>query len=384
MVTNHQNNEEDHRGQSVRRWLYAGLGAVVLLAGGTVVVRTGAVPRILGLEQGPGTTQQADATVTQSRKTFEKDTAALSQNGMQLAALSIPTDNDGYFAPPLESEMPGKENGAAIRRGREIFLNPAANAADYVGNSLACANCHLDAGRRANAAPMWAASGLYPKYRGKNDQINTMEDRINGCFTYSMNAPESPSGGPPPEGDQIYKDLESYMHWLATGAPSGVTLPGQGYPTPEKPAAGYDRVRGAQIFDENCSVCHGADGEGRQDLNGRYVFPPLWGPDSYNWGAGMHRVNTAAGFIYANMPLGQPYALTPQQAWDVAAYINSQERPADPRQPAEGLSVAEADAQYHDHEGYYGDTVGGSVIGAGVPADPTGSPSATGTVVPAN
>ncbi len=72
------------------------------------------------------------------------------------------------------------------------------------------------------------------------------------------------------------------------------------------------------------------------------VFPPLWGSNSFNWGAGMHRVNTAAGFIKANMPLGKPNSLSDQEAWDVAAYINSFPRPADPRQLDEGLTVEEA------------------------------------------
>lgn len=116
-------------------------------------------------------------------------------------------------------------------------------------------------------------------------------------------------------------------------------------------------------------------------MNGRYVFPPLWGAGSYNWGAGMHRVNTAAGFIYANMPLGLPYSLTPQEAWDAAAYINSHERPADPRQPGE-MSVAEAAEQFHDHKGYYGREVNGEIIGKGVSRNPSNAPSSTGTVVP--
>ena len=59
-----------------------------------------------------------------------------------------------------------------------------------------------------------------------------------------------------------------------------------------------------------------------------YVFPPLWGPDSFNNGAGMHRVLTAARFIKARMPLGKP-TLTDDEAFDVAAFINAQPRPAD-------------------------------------------------------
>ena len=40
----------------------------------------------------------------------------------------------------------------------------------------------------------------------------------------------------------------------------------------------------------------------------------------------MHRVLTAARFIKARMPLGEP-TLTDDEAFDVAAYINAQPRP---------------------------------------------------------
>src|SRR3546814_7019837 len=57
-------------------------------------------------------------------------------------------------------------------------------------------------------------------------------------------------------------------------------------------------------------------------------------------------------FIWANMPLGKPYSLTEQEAWDVAAFINSHERPKDTRQTG---TVAEALEKYHEGEqSYYG------------------------------
>lgn len=276
-----------------------------------------------------------------------------------------------YFQPPMSSAIPDGPSGDAIRRGEAIFMNTPANASDFVGNSLSCAACHLDGGRRPDSAPMWAAWVAYPKYRSKNKQINTMEDRIKGCFTFSMNAQASPSGGPPPAGHDVYKDLQTYMHFLATGAPTGVDMEGSGYPELQKTALGYDPVRGQQVFAANCAVCHSADGQGRTDANGRPVFPPLWGPQSYNWGAGMARVNTAAGFIKANMPLGQTNRLTDQQAWDVAAYINSQERPRDPRQTG---TVAENAARNHTGaETFYGRIYQGRLLGAGAPpAAPAG------------
>jgi thiosulfate dehydrogenase len=281
------------------------------------------------------------------------------------------------FQPPSSASIPQGPSGDAIRRGEAIFTNTGAEASMFVGNALSCSSCHLDGGRRANSAPLWAAWVAYPKYRSKNKQINTMEDRIKGCFTYSMNAPASPNGGPPPVGHEVYKDLQAYMHWLATGAPTGVDMVGAGYPALEKTALGYDPVRGERVFAANCSLCHGADGQGQRALNGRYVFPPLWGPNAFNWGAGMARVNTAAGFIKANMPFGQSNRLTDQQAWDVAAYIDSRERPRDPRQTG---TVAEAARIFHSgEETFYGRLLNGHLLGQGVsPSSTTDTSSTTG------
>lgn len=60
-------------------------------------------------------------------------------------------------------------------------------------------------------------------------------------------------------------------------------------------------------------------------------MPPLWGPQSFNDGAGMNRLITAANFIHDNMPDGTSYdhpQLSVEQAWDVAAFVVAQPRPA--------------------------------------------------------
>jgi len=41
----------------------------------------------------------------------------------------------------------------------------------------------------------------------------------------------------------------------------------------------------------------------------------------------MARINTAASFIHALMPIDRAQQLTPQQAFDVATYINTRPRP---------------------------------------------------------
>lgn len=266
------------------------------------------------------------------------------------------------FTPPSEDSIPSGPQGDAIRRGREIFLHTGQNAEAYVGSGLSCGNCHLDGGRTAESAPMWAAWVSYPAYRKKNDQINTMEDRIKGCFVYSMNAQASPSGGPPPAGDDIYRDLESYFAWLATNAPTGGEMKGRGFRKLADAAQGHDPKRGAKVFADNCAACHGANGQGQKNPDGGYLYPPLWGEHSYNWGAGMTKIPNAAGFIKANMPFGNGDSLTDQEAWDVAAFIDSHERPRDPREKGD---IAATRRAHHSSADYYGQTVNGDLLGDG-------------------
>jgi len=263
-----------------------------------------------------------------------------------------PPSEVGTFVPPPRDSLPDGPFGEAVRRGEAIFTDTPAHAGSFLGNQLSCVNCHLDAGRRADSAPMWAAWVSYPAYRKKNDRVNSMEERIQGCFTYSMNAGASPTGDAPEAADPLITDLSAYFFWLASAAPTGVSLPGRGYPRLAPPPQGWDIERGAQVYADRCAICHGDDGVGQVDSAGAPAFPALWGPQSFNWGAGMHRVNTSAGFIFANMPLGQARTLSEQQAWDVAAYINSQPRPADPRQTG---TVEEADERFHQHDCRYGD-----------------------------
>lgn len=174
------------------------------------------------------------------------------------------------------------------------------------------------------------------------------------------------NGGTPPTADSPeITALSVYSYWLASKAPLGVELPGRGYPEVPSSASTYDLAQGAEVYKGQCAVCHGAEGQG-QKVGDSYVMPPLWGKNSYNWGAGMHRINTAASFIKYNMPLGKGGSLTDQQAWDVAAYVNSHERPQDPRL-VDG-SVEKTRVKFHANDGVnlYGQTVEGVLIGQGI------------------
>ena len=259
------------------------------------------------------------------------------------------------FVPPDARQIPDTPMGAVIRRGEQIFLQTGTNAPGFVGNHLNCVNCHLDAGRKAQSAPLWGAYPLYPAYRSKTKHVDTFSERLRGCFTYSMN------GKAPDPGDEVLVALEAYAYWMAQGAPVGQKLPGAGYGKVAVPAKAPDYQRGQAVFTAQCVLCHGADGQGQRSGEVQ-VFPPLWGTRSYNWGAGMHEVDKAAAFIQANMPLGRGGTLSAQDAWDVSTYINSQQRPQDPRFTQD---VATTRAQFHDSPySLYGTTVNGRLLGS--------------------
>ena len=255
------------------------------------------------------------------------------------------------FSPP--TEIPKGKFGDAVAFGKEVFDHTQTAAKAYVGNGLTCENCHLDSGRLPNSAPMWAAYVAYPQFRAKSGMVDTIEDRISECFRYSMN------GTPPAPDSKELTGLVSYLYWLATDAPVGAKLEGAGYSRLPKPPQPADPERGAAVYAANCALCHGGAGAGMK-VGGSYVFPPLWGAESFNWGAGMHVVATAAGFIKANMPLGRGDSLSDQDAWDVAAFVDSRPRPQDPRFAG---NLAETRRKFHDDGDYYGAEVDGVLLG---------------------
>ena len=270
----------------------------------------------------------------------------------------------GAFDPPSDDAIPKGPFGDEIRMGEAIFRGPGRHAAQFVGNDLRCSNCHLQAGRLAGASPMWGAWVSFPTYRSKNGHVNSFEERLQGCFRFSMN------GKAPKLGDPVLIALETYAYFLAKGLPTGEHPAGRGFPTLPKPPMAADYVRGEHVYQQHCASCHGANGLG-QWAGGKVVFPPLWGPRSYNWGAGMTSVTNAAEFIRANMPFGLGGTLTVQQAWDVGLFIDSQVRPQDPRFVG---SVAETRKRFHNTpSSMYGMTVNGEVLGGPATTPPFGT-----------
>lgn len=198
----------------------------------------------------------------------------------------------------------------------------------YTGNNLSCTNCHLKGGTQAGSASWVGVSQRFPQFVGRSNQIGNLEDRINACMERSMN------GRPLPSDSEPMQAIVAYMEWLGEGLPADKAKEYEGYAPLRIPERAVDLAAGEAVYARDCAVCHGAGGQGLPNNAGGYLYPPLWGPDSYNDGAGMHRVITAAEFIRSNMPFGMATHDAPRlsdaEAFDVAGYINSFERPHKP------------------------------------------------------
>jgi thiosulfate dehydrogenase len=240
------------------------------------------------------------------------------------------------LTPPDISTLRDEPFGKLVKYGYSLFTDTAREigpsvqdpARRFARNNLACGNCHLNAGTQPYAMPMIGVWGQFPQYRAREGAVVTIEDRINGCMERSMN------GRALPLDSREMRAFSAYIRWLSTGIPDGAKLVGAGTLWIKEPARAADPGRGRQIYAQMCAACHGPDGLGqRADTGPGYQFPPLGGPDSFNNGAGMGRLLTAAAYAMHNMPFGITYnapALSETDAYDVAAYVVSMTRPAKP------------------------------------------------------
>jgi thiosulfate dehydrogenase len=233
---------------------------------------------------------------------------------------------------------------ARVLQGYRIFRQTGRYATAFVGNGLTCGNCHLNAGQRDRGMPLVGVAGVFPEYRARSGRLISLEDRIRDCFERSMN------GTAPGYDSPELLSVAAYVAWLSQGQPVGRPPEWRGRNTIAKaaqvPVARLDTAAGHAVYSRVCVGCHGPGGQGVELAGARPG--PLWGPRSWNDGAGMARVYTAAGFIRYAMPLTAPGSLTDREAQEVAAYINSQPRPAFSRKAEDypGTRIP-ADAVYY-------------------------------------
>lgn len=228
------------------------------------------------------------------------------------------------------NQAPVDSAGMMIRYGHDLisntayYLGPKGTVA-RISNGMNCQNCHLDAGTKPWGNNYGGVASTYPKYRHRSGQVEKIEDRINNCLERSLN------GKAIPNNSKEMKAMLAYIRWLGTDVPKGTRPKGAGIMQLALLPRAADPVRGKQEYINYCQRCHGQNGEGQFNTNDTgYLYPPLWGINSYNDGAGLYRLSMLAGFIRNNMPNPTNYhqaELSVEEAWDLAAFINSQPRP---------------------------------------------------------
>jgi thiosulfate dehydrogenase len=195
----------------------------------------------------------------------------------------------------------------------------------HLTNGMNCQNCHNAAGTKFYGLNLISTAANYPQYMPRTGDVMSIAGRINGCMQRSLNGRALDTTG------REMKAMVAYMKWLGKGVPKGQRPPGSSVLKLAYIGKAADPIKGKVVFMKKCQVCHGAEGQGLKVANGVvYTYPPLWGNDSYNDGAGLYRITTFAAFVKSNMPFGTIYKtpqLTDEEAWNVAAFVNSQPRP---------------------------------------------------------
>lgn len=259
---------------------------------------------------------------------------------------------------PNESTIPKTDKGNQIRYGCELIAHTARyfgpnGSIAQISNGMNCQNCHLDAGSRPFGNNYFSFVAAYPKVSNRSGKLTQITARIAECFERSL------GGKVPDTSGREVKAILAYMSWLGTGVTKGQKVAGSATEKLPYLDRAADANKGRVIFTKQCQSCHGANGEGLLEADKRsYKYPPLWGQHSYTDGAGMYRLANFAGFVKNNMPYGANYKkpqLTDEEAWDVAAFVNSQPRPhRDQRNDWQNLKVKPIDLPF----GPYLDTFG--------------------------
>ncbi|MFA6944975.1 MAG: c-type cytochrome [Pedobacter sp.] len=242
----------------------------------------------------------------------------------------VKTAIEEFWIAPDVSTISDAKQKVQVEYGKELI----AHTAKYLGpqgsvmqisNGMNCQNCHLQAGTAVFANNYGSVASLYPKFRARSGGVENVEKRVNDCFERSLNGSALDS-----ESKEM-KAIVAYINFLGTNVKKGEKAAGSGFKDLAYPDRAADPMNGKAVYTSKCQSCHQPDGSGLLNPDKtEYTFPPLWGKNSYNDGAGLYRVSNFAKYVKYNMPQGASHEnpqLTDEEAWDIAAYINSQTRP---------------------------------------------------------
>ena len=256
---------------------------------------------------------------------------ALSCNTDKPINQTTQTDSADCWTGASANQIPVDGSGDLIRYGRNLiertayYLGPKGTIA-HISNGMNCQNCHLDAGTKPWGNNYAAVASTYPKFRDRSGSVESIEKRVNDCFERSLNGRALDSSS------KEMHAIVAYIKWLGSDIQKGTKPKGSGIMELKHLSRAADPLKGQLVYTSTCEKCHGKNGEGQINADqATYLYPPLWGNNSYNTGAGLYRLSRFAGYVKNNMPNPINYhnpQLTDEQAWDVAAYINSQPRAA--------------------------------------------------------
>lgn len=251
----------------------------------------------------------------------------------RLARLTPVFDPNKFWVAPDPVLAQLDPDAKLIEYGRDLIVHTQ----DYFGpeglvrpgsiNGLNCQSCHLDAGAKPFGNNYFAVQSTYPLLRARSGTLETIPKRVNDCFERSLN------GQPLDTASREMRAIAAYIRYLGSGVPKDAKPRGTGLVEVPFPDRAADPAKGQAVYAAKCASCHGADGQGLPMPGSARNYPPLWGKDSYNEAAGLFRLSRFAGYVKANMPFGASHdnpQLTDEEAWDVAAFVNSQPRPKHP------------------------------------------------------
>ncbi len=239
---------------------------------------------------------------------------------------------DYWVAPSLYSDYTTTgEELKMIIYGEDLIANTSRylgpnGSVKQISNGMNCQNCHLDAGTRPWGNNYGAVASTYPKFRERSGTIELISKRVNDCIERSLNGKALDTSG------YEMKSILAYLKWIGQNVKKGEKPKGAGIVDLPYLDRAASSAKGQVIYSQKCLRCHGTNGEGVKNFNNiGYVYPPLWGEQSYNIGAGLYRLSRFAGYVRDNMPFNQSThhapTLTNEEAWDVAAFVNTQPRP---------------------------------------------------------
>lgn len=239
-------------------------------------------------------------------------------------------EETSYWRPASLDLIKDTARKALAEYGKELivhtskYLGPKGTV-KQMSNGLNCQNCHLEAGSAVFGNNYGSVNSMYPKFRARSGSIETIYKRINDCFERSLNGTSLDTN------THEMQAIANYIHYIGSNVPKGKKAEGSGLKDIALLDRAADPEKGQRVYEAKCASCHQANGGGAYAADKtEFTYPALWGPNSYNDGAGLYRISNFAKFVKYNMPQGTKHEspqLTDEEAWDVAAFVNSQPRP---------------------------------------------------------